>query len=364
MTQTPPPMPNSPYGNEGYSGGMPQVTSGKAKAAMILGIISIGCPGLIFSVLAIIFGIIAINEINRDVRLGGKGQAMAGIVTGAVSLVLLPVMALMIAILLPSLGKAREMANRTTCGANQMGIMRAMLIYANDNNDRYPIVAARGGYGLAAAGSGTPGATWDDTVKSMYKGAPSPSVTQNMWLLVGSGMVAPRQFTCKSDLAVNTPASLLVNGNYAINFNDGRGPSDMTYSYSWAYMWRADGAVGGWWGNTMNAGLPIMADMAPLDGSGSPAAVAANGRSREGNSFNHNRDGQNVAFGDAHVEFVRYAAAGVTGDNIYTGNGGRPGEGGRQTAGREPDIGMGGTMGTFDVCLVPAADGNAGYGRK
>jgi prepilin-type processing-associated H-X9-DG protein len=39
---------------------------------------------------------------------------------------------------------------------------------------------------------------------------------------------------------------------------------------------------------------------------------------RHGNSFNHNQDGQNVLFGDGHVEFDQNPFVGVKRDNIYT----------------------------------------------
>jgi prepilin-type processing-associated H-X9-DG protein len=37
-----------------------------------------------------------------------------------------------------------------------------------------------------------------------------------------------------------------------------------------------------------------------------------------GNSDTHQREGQNVLFVDAHVEFEKHAACGADGDNIYT----------------------------------------------
>jgi ribosomal protein L40E len=58
--------------------------SGMAVAALVLGII-----GLFFNilgVLAIIFGAIAISQINREPGLQGKGMAVAGLVLGIVSI--------------------------------------------------------------------------------------------------------------------------------------------------------------------------------------------------------------------------------------------------------------------------------------
>jgi prepilin-type processing-associated H-X9-DG protein len=46
--------------------------------------------------------------------------------------------ALMISILLPSLNRAREMANRAKCASNLRQIGQGMLLYANENRGRYP----------------------------------------------------------------------------------------------------------------------------------------------------------------------------------------------------------------------------------
>ena len=54
---------------------------------------------------------------------------------------------------------------------------------------------------------------------------------------------------------------------------------------------------------------------AETSATGWPAATTGDGASHEANSFHHERDGQNVAFADQHVDFLRTAAEG--GDNIY-----------------------------------------------
>jgi hypothetical protein len=57
---------------------------------MVLGIISVPmCFLFVPSVLALVFGIIAINQINGNPGQAGRGMAIAGIVLGAVSLVLI-----------------------------------------------------------------------------------------------------------------------------------------------------------------------------------------------------------------------------------------------------------------------------------
>jgi prepilin-type N-terminal cleavage/methylation domain-containing protein len=57
-------------------------------------------------------------------------------------LVVIGIIALLIAILLPVLGKARSSANRTVCLANLRQLHHAMMLYCNDNSDYFPCDAA------------------------------------------------------------------------------------------------------------------------------------------------------------------------------------------------------------------------------
>ena len=66
----------------------PGRTSGLAIASMVLGIVWIYWIG---SILAVIFGHIAISQAKKDPRLRGKGMAIAGLVLGYVGIGLLVV---------------------------------------------------------------------------------------------------------------------------------------------------------------------------------------------------------------------------------------------------------------------------------
>jgi hypothetical protein len=63
--------------------------SGKAIAALVLGILSLLAPfGIVLGIIAIVLGSLARKEIQADAGLEGDGMALAGIITGAVGSVL------------------------------------------------------------------------------------------------------------------------------------------------------------------------------------------------------------------------------------------------------------------------------------
>lgn len=59
-----------------------------ATAAMVLGIISLICAGPLFGLVSIILGWMALSEIKKSPEtIGGRPQAMTGIITGSIALV-------------------------------------------------------------------------------------------------------------------------------------------------------------------------------------------------------------------------------------------------------------------------------------
>jgi Domain of unknown function (DUF4190) len=69
----------------------PAETSGKAIAALVLGIAGVLVVPVICSILAIVLGRQAKREIDADPRLGGEGMATAGTVLGIIGLCLFAV---------------------------------------------------------------------------------------------------------------------------------------------------------------------------------------------------------------------------------------------------------------------------------
>ena len=113
-------------------------TSGAAVAALVLGILVFVTCG-ITALPAIICGIVALVKISgSNGLLKGKGMAITGLVLPGVFVVLLPVFAILAAILMPALSRTKGIAQRVVCGTNLKGLSVAMVVYANFNDDKLP----------------------------------------------------------------------------------------------------------------------------------------------------------------------------------------------------------------------------------
>ena len=77
-------------------------TLGLAIASLVVGCFFwIPLLGLLFGLAALIMGIIALVQINKNkIQLKGEGMAIAGIVMGALSVLMIPFVALLAAILM------------------------------------------------------------------------------------------------------------------------------------------------------------------------------------------------------------------------------------------------------------------------
>lgn len=69
-------------------------------------------------------------------------------------LVVIGIIAVLVAILLPALNRARENANRISCLSNLRQIGNAFVMYTNENKGWFPNIAVYGGPGAAALGYG------------------------------------------------------------------------------------------------------------------------------------------------------------------------------------------------------------------
>jgi prepilin-type processing-associated H-X9-DG protein len=110
-------------------------TSGLAITSFILGLLSpFTC--FITTVPAIIFGIVALVNISKSTgKLKGIGLAVAGI---ALPFVLVPFFALLMGIFMPALARTRQIALRTHCAVNLNQISCMMIMYAGENDGKFP----------------------------------------------------------------------------------------------------------------------------------------------------------------------------------------------------------------------------------
>lgn len=92
----------SSFSSGGYPSPAPQ-TNGMAVASMVLGIVGLvtlcGCIGFVLAVVALVLGIVSYGSIrNSHGRQSGSGMAIAGMVMGAVPIVLLVVVLILSAV--------------------------------------------------------------------------------------------------------------------------------------------------------------------------------------------------------------------------------------------------------------------------
>ena len=242
-------------------------------------------------------------------------------------LVVISIIAILISILLPALAKARELANRAVCLANIRGIIQAMTVYAQSNDNTFPVLAI--GSDITNF-SGTTNA-WNRPVMegNFHFGMTAPEVVQywyaygaylkphvaanpyvGLWIMLLQGYLTPGVYICPSDVYALEPADLYVTkkaGNMNVpagapsffsNFLEpgviattySTGPqtngSGQGLSYSIAFPWPWDSATGQieagppgqWWTtNGANSEVPLVSDMAPWDGGATNAASQADG---------------------------------------------------------------------------------------
>ena len=126
-----------PYGSMGKQS-MTPTTSGKAIASLILGLLSV-----LFSCLtglpAIILGILAFSDVKRGGgQIKGSGLAIVGIVL-AIFLPLIQTIALLLVLLLPAVGAARNAA-RQAQSANELRQVGLGFHNLHDANRKFPMV--------------------------------------------------------------------------------------------------------------------------------------------------------------------------------------------------------------------------------
>jgi prepilin-type processing-associated H-X9-DG protein len=248
--------------------------------------------------------------------------------------------------------RTHEFQWRVKCGSNMRQIGQALMLYANENGGHYP----RARYDPA------------DAAVRAYTGANAPApfapdgpqandVTAAMYLLLRTQDISPGTFICP----ITSREPWNENRNDEVLQSHSNFPSEKYLSYSIAnpYPSAAVANAGFKWENTLNADFAIGADMNP----GTPALLKLFPRSpyeklRDGNTLNH-PSGQNVLYGDGHVDWSQTIFCGVMQDNVYTFDPPMPVTGPLPTAPMSLGI-TGSPMHKDDSVLLPAATSDPG----
>jgi prepilin-type N-terminal cleavage/methylation domain-containing protein len=263
-------------------------------------------------------------------------------------LVVIGIIALLISILLPSLNRAREAANKIKCSSNLRQIGLAIKMYANtERGSAYPRARASatpanvtwgtptGNFNNGATGSGNSTASpFAAIATAATTGAATDNdITAALFLVLRTQEITTDVFICPSSNATDrfkiAPGANIqwyTNWIYGATGDNTVGRA-LSYSYQNPYVLQSAITNGFQFNDSMSSDFAIMADMNPgltdPTGTYSKAVTAigideAGSIQRGGNSTNHQRDGQNVLYADDHVEWASSCWAGAQQDNIYT----------------------------------------------
>ena len=265
-------------------------------------------------------------------------------------LVVIAIIALLMGILMPALARVRVIAYRMVCGTNLSGIGKAVMLYAGDAREEYPMpgitkLAIWAKYGMVAD-------WWDSLgggIPAIYDPIPNGAATIGslFYLLVKYEDTSVKQFNCKGDSGVKTfklsdfSAPTIDDFTKAWDFGSQPGVYN-SYSYHMPFALVADTTPGYPVTSNSPPASPLAADRNPtldtnvnyITGGGTPGGDATdtalstpctrwtdNSEYKDPdllyNSFAHQSEGQNVLYNDGHVRFEKQANCGVNNDNIW-----------------------------------------------
>jgi prepilin-type processing-associated H-X9-DG protein len=212
-----------------------------------------------------------------------------------------------------------EGSGRVKCASNLRQIGQAILLYSNENRGAYPRTAFEPGpVVIPTWGTGAP-----TTQPFSAEGPASNDVSAALFLLLRTQEITAEVFTCPTSNAEKWDFG--GGANTALNWSnwEGRPGIQKCLSYSYQNPYADDAAVksGFKLNNDISPEFAVAADINPGTSRGANVLVISTTASakdmKQGNSRNHDGDGQNVLYGDGHVEFQSNPFCGVQRDNIY-----------------------------------------------
>jgi prepilin-type N-terminal cleavage/methylation domain-containing protein/prepilin-type processing-associated H-X9-DG protein len=228
-------------------------------------------------------------------------------------LVAIGIIVVLMAILLPAIEHARHKAYIEKCASNLHQIGIALTLYQNDNHQHGPRTA------YDPAGPPTAGTGGSAADPFAANGPAANDVTAAVFLLARTEKLPTMLFVCpyNDDTDFKADAANIQTRSNFTNYK-------MNLAYSFADMYPSDAAVtaGYQWGSHISPTFAVAADMNPgVDGQSNVFTAKPNGSVASyepATSLNHEKEGQNVLFGDGHVDFKTSPLCGTAGDNIYT----------------------------------------------
>ena len=297
-------------------------------------------------------------------------------ITSTDLLVCLAILLLGSSLTFAQLARAREVANRIKCASNLKQIGMALLLYSNENRGAYP----RGRSDLNT--NADPKPVWgtpygdaalvppdepgfianpfvadepkDEKDKRLVKYRPAfNDVTAALYQLLRTQDITSEVFVCPTtELEPWDYGGGKRTAQHWTNWAGAEGlRKHLSYSYQNPYPSHKAIGLGFKLNNSISAEFAVGSDMNP----GGEALLKLNAKSaarqmRDGNSYNHDRDGQNILFGDGHVEFLQTPFVGVQRDNVFT-----YGKSGKDVADKGGDGIVGSPVGPEDSILLPTA---------
>jgi prepilin-type N-terminal cleavage/methylation domain-containing protein/prepilin-type processing-associated H-X9-DG protein len=243
-------------------------------------------------------------------------------------LVVIGIVALLLSILLPVLSGVRASGLRLRCMNNLRQIGLAMTIYSSREPDGgFPRTTYKLGQHLQLDNAGY--LVPNSFGKSGYVG--ENNVPASLFLLLKVEKLPASMFVCPSTDAT----AGFTQENPQLSSNWGFIPQNMNYSFATAFPETLGVQQGFKWNLTINSQFALAADMNPGTRGGvnppnnvvAPPHDASDQQMAAANSNNHLNKGQNVLYGDGHVEWQTTPYCGVMRavgfpDQIYTaGNG-------------------------------------------
>ncbi len=226
-------------------------------------------------------------------------------------LVVVAIIALLVSILLPALGRAREITRQSVCMANVRAIGTAMTMYKQSNDDQFPFIQYNMGAGVVGVDAGGDFTDMPTDEPAFVTGSFSSkwgdSIQQNFFLLVAEGLTGEKTFVCPSttdkvtirvDPQTGDPTGKdfgfgsIYNVSYGIQFQGEEYLGGNTASSSGGVTRPEAGHQASWYRRLIRDEVAIVAD------EGDEGDLDAR-------SPNHNYEGESVLFVSTRVVFAR-----------------------------------------------------------